>query len=309
MASSSNILDIIYFDKDFVFFYGEALDLRGNTVIELLEKSTVAKSIAFKPDTNQLIVNKGEDKIFSYGFGDYIESIKINNILIDSTTLSVAEILLILHSLNQLKNQDISIKILYLEPTEYVGKKSKNDNTNINYELSNNLGGYFNIRPYNLLIDSTNPSEKAEVVVLLGFEDNRLGRIIKFDEEHRYKSYVPLLGLPAFQPGWENITLMKNIRHFGHSFKNIEFTGANNPYQTNNVLERIYANSDYKNVLIAALGTKPCAVGAAIFLVNNYKEVNNNVGIIYDFPIKSKNRTKGIRKIHIYSIEFNEKKC
>ena len=232
---------------------------------------------------------------------NFIEKLDTDYILIESTTLSVAEILLLLHYINQLEN-DIKLSILYVEPEEYKLKDIK-DNFQ-EFELSNHFEGFYNIRPYNLLIDSTtNNKEKAEIVVLLGFEDNRIGYLLEMDEGQKYKSYVPLLGLPAFRTGWENIALSRNIRHFNSDFKKLEFAGASNPYQVMNKLEEIKNKSDYEKILIAAFGTKPSAIGTSLFLVNNFKNKNNKVGIIYDFPKKKENRTMGTGKVYNYIIK------
>lgn len=282
---------------NFIFFHGEALDIRGKSIINLVECSTNSFSITFNPEKNTITIDNEE--IVHFKLKDFIESLNVENILIESTTLSIAEILLLLHAIN-LCEKEFEINIIYLEPEEY---KIREDSKNMNeFDLSSHLEGFYNIRPYNLLIDSTNKEEFAEVIVLLGFEDNRLGQLLEDEEGQKYKSYVPLLGLPAFQPGWENISLTRNIRHFNNGFNKIECAGASNPYQTMKVIEKIYQNSSYKKILIAAFGTKPAAIGASLFLVNNFKVEENNVGIIYDFPKKNNNRTLGTGKVYQYTI-------
>ena len=108
-----DINTIEYFKSDFIFFHGEALDPRGDGALKIIEQSKISKSIAFIPDTNQLMINKDETIIFGYELSKYINSFDVKKVLIDSTTLSIAEILLILHSINQLKDESSSIKILY----------------------------------------------------------------------------------------------------------------------------------------------------------------------------------------------------
>ena len=157
------------------------------------------------------------------------------------------------------------------------------------------------IPPYSLLIDSVSGS-KAELVVFLGFENDRLSRIIENDEGAKYKIYTPILAVPAFVPGWENISLRRHYLEL-KNFNNILFAPANNPYEAQEVLTTIQHNSKLDNIVIAPIGTKPHALGAIVFLINSKKK-GLNVGIVYDFPKKKENRTDGIGNIHEYTLGF-----
>ena len=52
------------------------------------------------------------------------------------------------------------------------------------------------------------------------------------------------------------------------------------------------------------LGTKPCTIGASIFLVNKKNENKYDIATNFYFPIKSKDRSKGISKIYEYRLKL-----
>jgi len=67
------------------------------------------------------------------------------------------------------------------------------------------------------------------------------------------------------------------------------------------LLEKIAATG--KSFRVAPIGTKPNAIGCAVFLVNNEDSENGtNYGALYDFPVKSQNRSRGIGKVHVYNL-------
>lgn len=296
---------IVFFEESYLFFHGEVLDDRGSSSIELQNnENCIHKEIKFIPQNSTLVIKDttGEVSFPSFKLIEYLKELNIDNILIDSTTLSIAEILNLIHAYNIL-DLNVKIKIMYIEPEDYNGVESKIDLSYLDYHLTERNHGILDIRPYNSFIDSTNPEEKAEVIVFLGFEEDRLGKIFEYDQNQKYESFTPIIGLPAYKVGWENTSIIKNIRHFNNEFRRFEFAGANNPYRVNEVLTQLYKSKESNKFVVATLGTKPCAVGTSIFLVNNFKVKNNDVGILYDFPIKKNKRTKGISKVFIYDLE------
>ena len=247
-----------------------------------------------------LIELKCEDKIImsqAFKFSQELKNfLDYDEFFIDATSLGFAELLILLYGLNlhRVKN----IKIIYAEPKKYTMKKLDSIFNN-EFDLTSEFKGFKKIPPFSLLIDS-NSSSKAELIVFLGFENNRLERIIENDDAAKYAKYTPVIALPAFVPGWENISLMRHHQEIS-MFENLYFAPANNPFETNNILIEISRNSNYENLVIAPIGTKPHAIGSMIFIINA-KEQSKNIGIVYDFPSKKENRTDGIGNINIYSI-------
>jgi len=284
-------------NEDAVLFYGENLDNRSDKVFKHYTNTIQNKyKIIYDEDNFELIIDN-ERKMKNVFFGrGFIQTLSFKNYYIDATSLGFAEILLILHNLNEVRT-GINIVIIYAEPKEY--KKEKKTPFGDSFDLTKVAGDFKKIPPYSLLIDSST-SSKAILVPFLGFENNRLGRIMESDDGARYKKYIPILGLPAFHPSWENISLQRHHQEL-KNITDIKFSPASNPYETYQVLDNIYKNSFNPTLVLAPIGTKPHAIGAIIFLINK-KEVDINIGLTYDFPKKKENRTDGIGNIYEYLI-------
>jgi len=293
---SYNKLDKISIEnKNAVLFYGESLDNRSDEVFTYYSKSIEDKyKIIYDENNFQLIIDS-KIKFKNHFFGkNFIQTLSSKNYYIDATSLGFAEILLILHNLNEVR-VSINIVIIYAEPKEY--KKEKKTPFSDSFDLTKVAGDFKKIPPYSLLIDSAT-SSKAILVPFLGFENNRLGRIMESDDGARYEKYIPILGLPAFCPSWENISLQRHHQEL-KNITDIKFSPASNPYETYQVLDDIYKNSFNPTLVLAPIGTKPHAIGAIIFLINK-KEIGTNIGLTYDFPKKKENRTGGIGNIYEY---------
>ncbi|NOQ32110.1 MAG: hypothetical protein GQ570_13420 [Helicobacteraceae bacterium] len=290
-------------NKNAVLLYGKSLDNRSDEVFTYYSKSIEDKyKIIYEENNFQLIIDD-QNKFKNHLFGrEFINTLSFQNYYIDATSLGFAEILLILHNLNEVRT-NINIVIIYAEPKEY--KKEKKTPFGDSFDLTKVAGNFKKIPPYSLLIDS-NTSSKAILIPFLGFENNRLGRIMESDDGARYEQYIPILGLPAFNPSWENISLQRHHQEL-KDITDIKFSPASNPYETYQVLDDIYKNSVDPTLVLAPIGTKPHAIGAIIFLINK-KEVGVDIGLTYDFPKKKENRTDGIGNIYEYFISHYEGK-
>ena len=51
-----------------------------------------------------------------------------------------------------------------------------------------------------------------------------------------------------------------------------------------------------ENVFVLPLGTKPCSVGAVLYVVNN----KDHASLIFDWPMRKAGRTKGIGEKYLY---------
>lgn len=52
-------------------------------------------------------------------------------------------------------------------------------------------------------------NNKATLISLLGFEENRLGRVIN-DDENKYDKFISIFQFRDLKIGWENISLSKH---------------------------------------------------------------------------------------------------
>lgn len=295
-----NTLNQIPKEDNCIFFYSTSLDNRSTSIFNHYSTLKLCK-ILYEEDNYSFSVECNFlPKLRSVRIinlqNELIEKLIFDTIYLDATSLGFAELLLLLDGINK-SNKIRTVKIIYAEPEKYAKKeRSLQDDE---FDLTNSFKNSRKIPPFSLMIDSSSGS-KAELIVLLGFENDRLGRILENDDGAIYEKITPVVALPAFTPGWENISLRRH-----HSVLNklnqLEFSPANNPYETYEILKKIKNNSRYTNLIIAPIGTKPHGLGAIVFLINS-KEKKLNIGIVFDFPIKKEDRTDGLGKIHIYTV-------
>jgi hypothetical protein len=120
-------------------------------------------------------------------------------------------------------------------------------------------------------------NSKKVLVVLLGF-DGELSSFIT-DEISPEKTIV-VNGFPGYFPKFKDISMINNEKMVGGS--DVKFARGNNPFEVYNllqVLHKSYSDNTFFN--IAPLGTKPMALGACLFAINN-----PTVRIVYPLPEK-----------------------
>jgi len=288
-----------------LFFYGNKIDDRSIKMVDFLSlQCSYSLEVLYENKTNSFIVN-GSNIKFNELARYMLEEIKkknIQNILLESTSLGYTELLIILFNLSK-ENNSIEIRILYAEPLEYT-KKSKNELDSETYELSEDYHPHKYIKPFLLNEPHDFTSSKAATLIsFIGFEENRLGRVIENNDDNKYNEFIYIMPVPGFKFGWENISLSKHY-HLIDNYKEIHYAPADDPYETYRILEKIIENNPSKKIVIMPLGTKPCTIGASIFLVNKKLENKVDIATKFDFPTKSKGRSKGISKIYEYKLKL-----
>ena len=278
------------------FFHGKAIDERTRFVIGKIVTPKVY-SISFNKDNLLISINSDEVKLLK--FHEHVIFKTAKNILIDSTSLDFPELLYLLYALNS-TTQDICITVIYIEPASYTKKDSimeEDDEFNLSEGMSN-----FSGLPLFSINNRQNNKEKNILLSFLGFENSRLGQILESDDGATFGKLLAFVAVPAYQPGWENNSLRKHLSYFEQFKTDLMLYPGNNPYDVIKKLTTIY--SAYSNIVIAAIGTKPSTLASAIFLANNVKNnsINQQIGTIYDYPIKSKDRSVGIGCISLYEL-------
>lgn len=288
-----------------ICFHGEVLDDRGEKALSLNEHNELYQ---FKYNDEEFTININDITYTYDSYLDFFKNISNSSIVIESTTLNVIDILFILKAIKHIP-KIINIIILYIEPYEYNFKKStlmEYDDFNLSSKLKDfpPVPGFtIYTRPYDEDEDEgEDEKDNTELIAFLGFERARLGQIFNADDGGTYSKFTPIIPLPGFRPGWENRTLNSHLKFFSSSynFDKLLYVSANNPFQAYNILEEY--SKTRKKFRVAPIGTKPNAIGCAIFLLNN--DINNNIesGVLFDFPVKIHKRSSGIGKIHIYNL-------
>ncbi|NLQ18014.1 hypothetical protein HGG82_10285 [Marinomonas sp. M1K-6] len=148
-----------------------------------------------------------------------------------------------------------------------------------------------------------NLDEKAAIVAPLGFEPMRLGQLLNSDDGREYSSITGLIAIPAYKVGWENRSIKSNLRHFKKTHQcSLSLCSSLNPYALYQKIDELW--DAYEKIILAPLGTKPSTIAISLFLINNFKKNTRkkNISAVYDFPVKSIDRSLGIGKIHLYSM-------
>jgi hypothetical protein len=118
---------------------------------------------------------------------------------------------------------------------------------------------------------------KKILIVLLGF-DGELSSFIT-DEISPEKTIV-INGYPGYFPKFKDISMINNEKLVGAS--DVKYARAHNPFEVYNLLDNLrksYSDNAFFN--IAPLGTKPMALGACLFAINN-----PTVRVVYPLPEK-----------------------
>ncbi len=294
------------FSRYQMILLGEALDARGRCLKELvLDYNGTVMEIGYDETNTSIIVNN--DKMSFFEFNNFLTDYSGSEILLDGTTLGFPEILFILTVVVKFK-MNVQLSILYIEPSDYSKKKEDLDFNSVeDYELSDRLSRISSIPPHIVRLDST--TKKAKLIAFMGFEPNRLGQIISQDDGNSYGKYLPVVGLPAYKVEWVKTSCKQNMRILKDiNCSKLSFVPANNPFSAYKFLDETCVSDDI--YILAPLGTKPTAIGCAIFLASNFKpgspreRYNKNIGVVYDFPKKRKERTAGVGKINLYQVSL-----
>lgn len=282
-----------------ILFFGDPVDKRGENSIAYLS-TKVKETIRFKYIPKDFKVIFGNEEIDKDDLELTMKRLVGAKIVIDSTTLNFAELLILTQSIINLKFQNVSV--MYVEPGNY-NRKSKNPEIlhKRDFELSESIIGYEAIPGHGLLV-SSDISQK--VVFLCGFEAERIDRALE-DSPIKSSNCSCIFGVPAFIPGWEmdsfdnNIAVIKEKNISG----GLSFCGATNPLAVLQKLEDIYKGLESdEQMFVVPLATKPMNLGACLFVLFKPKD---RVAVLYDHPNEMKGKAVESADWHLFNIQIN----
>ncbi|CQR16594.1 TPA: hypothetical protein ACPZOZ_003840 [Yersinia enterocolitica] len=279
-----------------LFIYGEDIDERTSFVLNEV-KIRPQINIKYNNIKYDLIIDKSSFKL-NNAF-DYFKNKELKSILIDTTSLDFPDLLYTLDAINK-SSKEIEITLIYVEPEQYKKQKSMFEEDE-EFILSDNKNS-FSALPLFAISNQTNINIKSTLISFLGFENFRLGQVLEADDGANYSRLVALFSVPAYQAGWENKSLKKHTQYFKQLKTQLTLYPGNNPYEVEKVLSKIYKGCE--KMVVVSLGTKPSAIGIITFLINNVRNnsLKKQLGAMYDYPIKTKNRSSGIGEIYIYEL-------
>lgn len=194
-------------------------------------------------------------------------------------------------------SSQLNLKVLYVEPKDYM--RADSPVGSLKYNLSERTDGISPLPGFARLARARR-ADGDILVPLLGFEGDRLARIFEEVQPSDSSTY-PVVGLPGFRPEYPFHTIESNIRYLDEqrSMSKMRFARANCPFSLYALLSELASYFPERLIQIAVLGTKPHALGAALFAMSRPHQAT----LLYDHPIRSQGRTSGSGRLCIYDIE------
>ena len=148
---------------------------------------------------------------------------------------------------------------------------------------------------------------KEHFVFLLGFESSRLMQAVS-QQDRKLPSKYAVIGVPPFRVGWETNSLASHahdLANLNFESNTISFCAANSAREAYLTLWSLYKNlgAEHSILMVSPLGTKPHAVGAALFLVET-KGHAFPTALYYDHPIRPRDRTDDLGAWHFWEARW-----
>lgn len=218
----------------------------------------------------------------------------VKSLLVEASSLSFPEILYVM--LAAIHARIPKLRFVYVEPKEYRREVKGRLCDQRNFELSDNR------RFQSIPGFQTNLSEieAGQAVFFLGFEGSRLGQALEQQEMLRGWDKHAVFGVPAFSPGWEIDAMANNVQYLGKGDQ-VKYAAAASADAAYRLLSALLEqDKGERPILVAPLGTKPHAIGAALFLIEN--ESMDRALLLYDHPTRSSARSKEVRRWHFFDV-------
>ncbi len=286
-----------HFPKKFSLgIYGNAIDERTEYSISVVTSES-KKSFRLSYNREELCLFIDDVRIECNKLSGALENLKIDNVIIDSTSLDIPELALIIKAL--LKFNNCTFSIFYVEPDSYLSE-SNNSPTNVIFDLSDTILGFESTGIPTITFPVSNPLQ-SKFLFFAGFEEGRIASAFEVFDINSSNTQI-FFGVPAFKPGWENSSFKKNI-------KTIEDNGLRGRigYCSASCVSSSLAairstcrdipDSDENFIYLLPLGTKPCSIGAIL-----YSNERESAALLYDQPLKKQGRSKGIGVRNLYRI-------
>jgi hypothetical protein len=274
---------------------GAALDDRGRAV-EAFIRSNVSQTVSlqYQPDDTQLTIDGSV--VDASQVEGFLLAHKGKSLLLETTTLGFAEVFLCCRAAYQLGFPGISL--LYVEPGDYRKLRRAQVLHRRHFELSGYVEGYRALPGASFILDDKTPQT---VIFFLGYEERRMDRALNDFSIRPSRTYV-VFGVPAYQPGWEMDAFANNIRVIRDQGITTSplFCGAENPLGAYEILEDTLKTLEANEQLfLGPIGTKPHGIAVALFAA-----CHDKVGILYDHPRRTADRTSATYNWHLFNAEF-----
>jgi len=188
----------------------------------------------------------------------------------------------------------IKISVIYVEPGHYKANFTPTEGQI--YDLSERVSG---ISPIPGFASLSRPKDDFLFIPLLGFEGARIAYLLE-DVQPVDDRIIPIVGVPGFRPEHPFSTYLGNriaLRET-NAWRNVFYADANCPFSLFYLLEEIAEKHPDLHCKIAVIGTKPHALGAVLFVLQNMARRE----LIYDHPVRKSERTRGVGRLLEYDV-------
>ena len=186
---------------------------------------------------------------------------------------------------------------VYVEPGDYRFSATPTEATT--FDLSEKIEG---IGPLPGFVSFPPVDDDDRLFVpLLGFEGPRFAFMLE-DVQPKRRNIVPVIGVPGFRPEYPFYTFVGNRIKLGETkaWQNVRFATANCPFSLYYVLEELSRKNPSQRMMVAPIGTKPHALGAILY----YLDHSNTTEVLYDHPVRKKERTVGASRVCLYDLSL-----
>lgn len=189
---------------------------------------------------------------------------------------------------------DCDFRVIYIEPAAY---PRVTQNPGSGFDISELTEGIAAIPGFARIASTTN--EQTPFVPLLGFEGNRLSRVIAKLEPPIDETF-PILGVPGYLVEYPFYSMVGNRQELAKSFMHSRMASAraNCPFDAFHALDTVLARLGDRQVQIAPLGTKPHALGAVLSALSSPSRVE----LVYDHPRRAVSPKTGISRVCLYYV-------
>ena len=276
-------------------FIGAAVDHRGHRSLEVARNSAnQVIEVSYDPNTFQLRL--GEASFRASNMQGIRHAFPGPMILMDATSLDPVEMLILTRAFLHNQEDRRRLGFIYVEPSRYTPLVEV-VGMDFSFTFADKYRGLKSVPGF---ANELREDEMGRLVACLGFEADRLERILQDDDGNFIRHVTLIFGIPPYRTSWEMHALLPHERVIReHQSCELAYAGANNPKATYEcLLESLKAVGNDERLIIAPLGSKPSSIGVALFA-----SCRENIRLKYDFPIRLEGQTEGVGAIHRYLID------
>lgn len=266
-------------EKKIIFYFNEVINESQNDIFNNEAEKIFDDLFDIKSTDSKLFVDIYDEMMgleeFKQVFENY-EGAENKKIVLDMSVMVKPYIFILLKYLISIKKIK-ELYIMYTEPKSY--HKSKLEM----FSASNNhfTKGTINTGEIPSYSGNQDLDKRKALIILLGFEGERPLEVLNAINPD---ITIPVNGFPAYRPEFKDGSLILNDELLKEPdvFNNLMYAPANDPFETEKVLEEILSkHTNEYNMSIAPLGTKPMALGSCFFALEH-----PICRIIYPYPLK-----------------------